>query len=78
MPLPCIDGAGSVQGLTVHSVLLLLHGPCRDHAWTVHRLSGAKRPTCIIIYAVIEDGERRGIKCEPFYVAVVVQIKTVN
>ena len=32
---------------------------CRDRAGTVHRLSRAKRPTCIIIYAVIEERAKR-------------------
>ena len=57
---PCIDRAGTDRAGSVHqvfivqgprrdrawSVLLLLYGPCRDRAGTVHRLSGAKRPTC--------------------------------
>ena len=56
---PCIDRAGSVQGLTVQEVCIkcslcrdragTVHGVffccCTDRAGTVHRLSGAKRPT---------------------------------
>ena len=58
---PCIDRAGSVQGLTVQGVCIkcslcrdragTVHGVffccCMDRAGTVHRMSGAKRPTCL-------------------------------
>ena len=57
--LLCRDRAGSVQGLTVQGPCIkcslyrdragIVHGVffccCMDRAGTVHRLSGAKRPT---------------------------------
>ena len=62
----CIDRAGSVQGLTVQGVCIkcslcrnragTVHGVFFCCCMTVHRLSGAKRPTChlLLVYSYIE------------------------